>query len=356
MHYLLVLAGVILMETSVLNLKGNIMASWHTEIDDPIETAVAEAMATPTTTTPAAVDVGNDIVAPDGNAFRQGDRDAGPNGTIRSAQTNMIRMGLDGVGEVDGVYGRNTMNAVQDAQEMFGLPRTGVLDQTTQDRLNNLTDSQIAFFTSETETMADDAVVETTTAGPVEQETSAQGLPSNIDFGFIAQQEGDKSSMYIPMEDGKAMDSSGPTVGMGVDFGQKSPRELEGLPQELRTKLEPYTNMRGQEAVNFVRNNPLTLSGEERQIVNAWSKQAETSRVISLWERDSDIPWSSLTPQQATAVASVMYQYGSYRVRTPSFWRAATSGDWSAVERELRNFGDSYGARRNREANYLTSR
>ena len=116
--------------------------TWHLELNDPIEAAVAEAMA------PDAV------ITPDGNAFRQGDRDAGPNGTIRSAQTNMIRLGLDGIGEVDGVYGRNTMNGVQDAQGMFGLPRTGVLDQATQDAFSNLTDDQIAFFTSETEAVA----------------------------------------------------------------------------------------------------------------------------------------------------------------------------------------------------------
>lgn len=145
MHYLLVLVGVILMATPVLNLKGNIMA-WHTQIDDPIETAGAEAP------TPA-VDVGNDTVANTGNVYRQGDKDAGPNGDIRAAQMVLGRLGTS-VGEVDGVYGRNTMNAVQDAQEMLGLPRTGVLDQATQDAFNNLTDSQIAFFTSESESIA----------------------------------------------------------------------------------------------------------------------------------------------------------------------------------------------------------
>jgi peptidoglycan hydrolase-like protein with peptidoglycan-binding domain len=277
--------------------------------------------------------------------FERGDRGEG----VKELQQKLADQGFD-VGDVDGIYGGKTQAAALEYQRRAGnLNQTGVFDGATYNAL--MTREPVTFGTPLTQAQA--TPPETT---PVEQETSAQGLPSNIDFGFIAQQEGDESSMYIPMENGSAMDSSGPTIGMGVDFGQKSPRELEGLPQGLRTKLEPYTNMRGQEAVNFVRNNPLTLSGEERQIVNAWSKQAETSRVISLWERDSDIPWSSLTPQQATAVASVMYQYGSYRVRTPSFWRAATSGDWAAVERELRNFGDSYGARRRREANYLTSR
>lgn len=190
------------------------------------------------------------------------------------------------------------------------------------------------------------------TAGQ-QQNTSESTLPSNIDFSFIGQQEGDESSMYVPMSQGRAIDSSGPTIGMGVDLGQRTAEELEGLPEDLRRKLAPYTNMKGQEAVNFVRQNPLTLTDEEREIINSWSKQEETNRLIALWERDSEIPWEDLTRQQATAVASVMYQYGSYRVRTPNFWRKATSGDWTGVEQELRNFGDKYGPRRTREANYL---
>ena len=147
MHYLLALVGVTLMATSVLNLKENKM-SWHTQLDDPIETAVEEVKA------PTAVDVGNDTVADVGNIYRQGDRDAGPKGDIRSAQNILSRLGTS-VGEVDGVYGKNTMNAVQEGQEMLGLPRTGVLDQATQDAFNNLTDSQIAFFKSETEAIED---------------------------------------------------------------------------------------------------------------------------------------------------------------------------------------------------------
>jgi peptidoglycan hydrolase-like protein with peptidoglycan-binding domain len=146
--------------------------TWHLELNDPIDAAVAEAMA------PDAV------ITPDGNAFRQGDRDAGPNGTIRSAQTNMIRLGLDGIGEVDGVYGRNTMNGVQDAQEMFGLPRTGVLDQATQDAFNNLTDDQIAFFTSETEAVA------ATPVAAVEEETNQ----TEVSTSFATIISGDSST------------------------------------------------------------------------------------------------------------------------------------------------------------------
>ena len=186
MHFLLALAGVILMATSVLNLKENIMA-WHTEINDPIETAITEAMVSPT---PDAVDVGNDTVALVGNVFRQGDRDAGPNGDIRSAQTALTRLGTS-VGEVDGVYGRNTSNAVQDAQELFGLPRTGVLDQDTQDALNNLTDDQIAFFTSETEAMAPAPVEET----PVAEQVTSGFVSSFVDQ--MAEAEGTEDHQAV---------------------------------------------------------------------------------------------------------------------------------------------------------------
>lgn len=153
--------------------------SWHTQLDDPIETAVAEAMSSDP------VDVGNDTVADIGNVYRQGDRDAGPNGDIRTAQTVLSRLGTS-VGEVDGVYGKNTMNSVQDAQEMFGLPRTGVLDQATQDRLNNLTDDQIAFFKSESESVAADVVEEET---PAVVETSTNSSTFFLDIGVHAESD-----------------------------------------------------------------------------------------------------------------------------------------------------------------------
>lgn len=200
--------------------------------------------------------------------------------------------------------------------------------------------------------------VETQTEAPAATTTSATqedtGLPSNIDFGFIGEQEGQRSAMYIPRDSqGNAEGSSGPTIGTGVDLGQRTAAELEGLPQALRTKLEPYTNMKGADAIEFVEQNPLTLTAEEVSTLNGWAKKQETDSLIKLWERDSDIAWEDLTTEQATAVASVMYQYGSKKVRTPKFWEAATSGDWATAEAELRNFGDRYPSRRTREADYL---
>lgn len=185
--------------------------AWHTEIDDPIEVAVAEATA-PTSTAPSEslrpvarpVDVGNDTVALTGNVYRQGDRDAGPNGDIRAAQTALGRLGTD-VGEVDGVYGRNTANAVQDGQEMLGLPRTGVLDQDTQDRFNNLTDDEIAFFTSESEEIDGEAQE----AAPVEVDAPATatagsffldiGVHGESDHGGVPEVTNDAREANLPL-------------------------------------------------------------------------------------------------------------------------------------------------------------
>ena len=175
-------------------------------------------------------------------------------------------------------------------------------------------------------------------------------MPANIDFDFIGQQEGVKSSMYVPKKNGQVLGDSGPTIGIGLDLGQRNVSDLKGLSPELIEKLSPYTGMKGSEADSFVENNPLTLTSDELTEVNAWTKKTETDKLLKRWAEDSDIAWSDLTPQQATVVASVSYQYGT---GAPKFWSHVTSGDWDAAESELRDFGDEYKSRRLREAKYL---
>jgi len=52
-------------------------------------------------------------------------------------------------------------------------------------------------------------------------------------------------------------------------------------------------------------------------------------------------------------ITSVAFQYGNLATETPNFWRQVTSGDWDGAVGNLRNFGDAYGSRRNREADYF---
>ena len=234
----------------------------------------------------------------------------------------------------------NTMDAYLQGDtgiETVMPPASGLMTRPVQDPVQEDTDAAVAEAIGATTGVSDNEI------------------PTNIDFDFIGEQEGYRSSMYVPKDKkGKVLDSSGPTVGTGVDIGQRSVKGLKGLPQGLVDKLTPYVGKKGQEASEYVKDNALTLTKSEVETINKWAKKQETDSLIKLWERDSDIAWDSLTKPQATAVASVMYQYGSKKVRTPSFWEAATSGDWDKAEAELRDFGDKYASRRIREANYLS--
>ena len=80
-------------------------------------------------------------------------------------------------------------------------------------------------------------------------------------------------------------------------------------------------------------------------------------RMSDLWnstQREQDgIRWDQLDPEKQTVLLSVFRQYGNLPRRTPKFWNAATQGRWENVVSELRNFGDKYDTRRNKEADLL---
>ncbi len=60
--------------------------------------------------------------------------------------------------------------------------------------------------------------------------------------------------------------------------------------------------------------------------------------------------------EATTVIASVAFQYGDLESRTPNFWKQVISGDWEAAEANLRNFGDNYGTRRVKEADYYNKK
>ena len=262
--------------------------TWHLEINDAAADEVGMNTGTPLTEAilPPAVDVGNDTVALVGNTFRQGDRDAGPNGDIRSAQTNMVRMGIEGVGEVDGVYGRNTMNGVQDSQEMFGLPRTGVLDQATQDAFNNLTDDQIAFFTSESEAMA--PAVET----PVTDETEEQGSDvttslrpqlrndRKVTISRLGSSFGDASRDDVKVLQTTLRDMAGPSeVEVGSIDGQWGTKGRNALwAFQLRSGIDPTGEMNEETATAL--NGPSDSLDPRLSKINVDSLQEPSSKML----------------------------------------------------------------------------
>jgi len=176
----------------------------------------------------------------------------------------------------------------------------------------------------------------------------------NVDFEFIKQKEGFKTSMYVPKnKSGQALGKSGATIASGFDLGQRNENDLTGLPPSLINKLKPYLGKKKKAAVKFVKDNPLSITESEANIINAFAKEQEMNRLKKAWNSSSDVKWEDLSVPQATAVASVHFQYGNLPAKTPKFWRYTTTGDWAAARDELDNFGDDYSTRRKSEADYL---
>ena len=191
---------------------------------------------------------------------------------------------------------------------------------------------------------------------------------SNVDFDFIKEQEGFETTVYVPRdEDGKkALEKSGVTIASGFDLGKRSEKDLEGLPESIKNKLKPYLGLQKQAAIDYIETdgNKLTISKAEANIINEFAKKQALEVLVKSWNNTSDVRWEDLSIPQATAVASVAFNFGSNLKKvTPKFWRYTTTGDWAAARDELRDFYTDdekgrkrqriYGPRRNREADYL---
>ena len=179
-------------------------------------------------------------------------------------------------------------------------------------------------------------------------------VPDNIDTVFLGQQEGTaKTKAYVPTKDGKVLDSSGVTIGTGVDLGSKDKNYFRYLDDtDLVTKLEPYFGKKKDSAVNKLKEVPLTLTKEEVKKLDAYVKKMEFRSLKNRWNQDSSVKWKDLPSGKATAVASVYYQYGP-KMFTHNFWTQVTGGQWQQAYNNLMNYGDKYPSRRKREAAVL---
>ena len=200
------------------------------------------------------------------------------------------------------------------------------------------------------------------------QPTDIPEAYKNVDFDFIKEQEGFKTTAYVPRdEDGKtALENSGVTIASGFDLGMRTEESLKGLPKPIIKKLKPYLGLRRQDAIDYIETpgNELTISENEANIINAFAKKTQLDNVVKAWNATSDVKWKDLSEAKATVVASIAFQFGSdLEAATPKFWRYTTTGDWAAAIAELRDFYEKdevgkkrqriYGPRRNREAAYL---
>ena len=180
-----------------------------------------------------------------------------------------------------------------------------------------------------------------------------------INWGFISNLEGGRQlTGYVPAVD---VSESGVTIATGVDLGQRSEASIDALdiPDSLKSKLRPYTGLKKQAAVDFLAQHPLTVSEEEAEALDRAVKQDSVSDVRDRYNREvADNPiapsFDALSDEVQTVICSVAFQYGSnLGRRTPRFWRACADRRWNDALSELREFGDDYPTRRNKEADLL---
>ena len=176
-----------------------------------------------------------------------------------------------------------------------------------------------------------------------------------IDWNFIGGLEGGQSlTGYVPDPTGSM---SGVTIATGVDLGQRSVDDINALniPDALKVKLVPYAGLKGQDAANYLAQKPLTITQDEASALD----QAVQTPLVNQLRSNYDAATSSgsfdgLPDQAQTVITSVATQYGpALSQATPTFWAKVTAKDWPGAVQELRNFGDSYPTRRNKEADLL---
>jgi len=133
--------------------------------------------------------------------------------------------------------------------------------------------------------------------------------------------------------------------------------QINGLniPDSLKAKLVPYAGLKGQDAVNYLAQNPLTITQDE---ANALDQAVQTPLVNQLRSNydaaTSAGSFDGLPDQAQTVITSVATQYGpALSQATPNFWSKVTAKDWPGAVAVLRNFGDAYPTRRNKEADLL---
>lgn len=174
----------------------------------------------------------------------------------------------------------------------------------------------------------------------------------SIDFSLISQFEGGNINKgYVP---DPANSKSGVTIAIGFDLGARNNQDLRNLhlSSDLIRRLEPYLGLQSMEAADFIEKHPLTITDADAEAINRSVKAKMIDSLISKYNDDSSMLFHAIPAQWQTVIASVEFQYGSVQKRCPNFWRCVTSQNWQKAISELRNFGDGYPSRRNKEADY----
>ena len=178
---------------------------------------------------------------------------------------------------------------------------------------------------------------------------------ANINWDFISELEGKGvKKAYVPSE------NSGVTVATGFDLKEKDVNMLSemGISEDTTNILSQFFGMSGADAEEASKG--FELNDEQVKEIDQASHNWYSDQVIKTYNSHNPVkPFEELTPAQQTVLTSVGFQHGTGFKRKDgsdmNFIKQAASGDWNAVLNNLRNFGDQFPTRRNKEADLLES-
>lgn len=181
-------------------------------------------------------------------------------------------------------------------------------------------------------------------------------MPENIDYKFISNLEGGSKTVgYVPAV---SVSKSGVTIATGFDLGQRKESDLKtlGFTSSLIKKLKPFLLVKGTEAKELLKKTKLVITSTEANTIDKAVKLSHVSRLKAKYNSaaKNSKKFGDIPTQAQTVIASVSFQYGTnLDLSTPNFWKAVISQDWTEAVKLLKNFGDAYPTRRNKEASLL---
>lgn len=198
--------------------------------------------------------------------------------------------------------------------------------------------------------------------GAIDKDEYKNQKELQVNMEFLRMSEGFETEGYVPRSGEQVLDSSGVTIGTGLDLGTKNMDYFKDFEnKETLKKMEAYFGMQGQEAYDFEQKNPLSLTREEAIELDNFVKGRELGSIEDSFLALTGKELSSMPPRLQTVIADLQFQYGSNYNRTPKFRDIIKdiaedpqdAQSYMPLMNELRDFGDKYDTRRNREADLI---
>jgi hypothetical protein len=147
--------------------------------------------------------------------------------------------------------------------------------------------------------------------------------------------------------------SVGINIGYGVDVTLSDLYLIPSLNKSLKMKLKPYLRLKGDAAVEYLKDHPLVLSTMEIQELENVSRSDLLSDNISRFNKKSKTLFKDCTQAQQTAVAGLIFMFGDIEMVQPRMFTLSINGHWKALSKLMTEFKGDYKERVRELGDYL---